>query len=686
MLYPARVRNRTLALALIACLVGACGAADEAPGRAEPPASASPPLEAARTTAPAEEPPAAKKSRPRGRPLPAFSGWTLDDQKLDVSQLIGKRLLVFFFNPEVREALPVSRAMNAIAGLRGRHNFEIVGVATGAERASAQDLAQREGLDFPIIDDSSAQIARRFGLRSPIALLGTDAEGYVTFGMGGFPTEDPRGIEEMLRKAMRLPGLDEAAGRPRAPDFSAEPIDRDESFALADHRGSPAVVIFFLHTCPHCHEALAFLKQTLAEMPEPQRPVIVGIELSGKTYSVRQQMREQGLDFLPVVFDRDGSIQAAYGVFGGVPDMFLIDRDGRIVARTQGWSPPKDEPLTRMRLARIAGTEIPMLLRTRGYSGNEACGVCHEAAYETWEFTTHASAYDTLVRHGSERDGECIGCHVVGYGEVGGFVDATETPELEDVGCETCHGRGGPHLSKDHVGRRDYSSLCVTCHDTKHSLGFDYAEFLPRVSHAANAHLLSLPPEEKRRVLAERGRPGGALLPTSARYVGSEACQSCHVPEFETWGASPHARSIDSLAAKGKTGEADCLSCHTTAFGRDGGFPVGGDVDAHADLARVGCESCHGPGGDHIGETAARFGTIVSLGDKCDSCVILQICGSCHDEANDPGFEFEVQEHIDRQRHGTTEPGTSRPKAPTAAAPGPGDRFAAAEEPGWSER
>jgi hypothetical protein len=74
-------------------------------------------------------------------------------------------------------------------------------------------------------------------------------------------------------------------------------------------------------------------------------------------------------------------------------------------------------------------------------------------------------------------------------------------------------------------------------------------------------------------------------------------------------------------------------------------------------LARVGCESCHGPGGNHIEEGTAKVGSIVSLADKCDSCVILQICGSCHDGANDPGFEFEVLDKIEAQKHGTIEPG-----------------------------
>ena len=43
--------------------------------------------------------------------------------------------------------------------------------------------------------------------------------------------------------------------------------------------------------------------------------------------------------------------------------------------------------------------------------------------------------------------------------------------------------------------------------------------------------------------------------------------------------------------------------------------------------------------------------------------MILQICGTCHDDANDPGFEFEVKKKIEKQRHGTLEPGTGKPKA-----------------------
>jgi len=661
------VRLRSLAFTLV--IAAACGSSSEEPRSA---AAAAPVETAAAEKAESQTPADEKKSkRPRGRPLPAFSGYTLDDEKLSVSDLIGKRLLIYFFNPEVKSSLPLTSAIATIAPLRGKHNFEILGIATGSSRDKALEYRSRHGIDYPVLDDSRAALARRFGLQSPVALMATDAEGYITFGMPAVMSEDAAVLEATLRKGMRLPDEADVAGetRPLAPGFTARRLDGEESFELASLEGKPTVLIFFLHTCPHCHESLLFLKQALEDMPETQRPSLIGIEVTGKSHAVRAAMKTEGIDYFPVLFDDDASIQASYGVFGGVPDIFLIDAGGRIAARSQGWAEQRQGPLLRMRLAQIAGAPVPMLLRPKGYSGSEVCGVCHTMEHETWSFTSHAGAYDTLVKHGAENDGECVSCHVVGFEKPGGFVDAQLTPDLEDVGCESCHGRGGPHLSPEFVVKNDYGEACVACHDTKHSLGFDYATFRPNISHTENAHLTTLPPEEKARRLAERGRPGGSLLPTNAEYVGSEACKSCHAAEFETWVASAHAQAGQTLDAEQKAGDADCLRCHTTAFDRPGGFPASGGLAVHADLGRVGCESCHGPGGEHVAPEAVKLGSILSLGDKCDSCVILQICGSCHDDANDPGFEFEVQDKIERQRHGTIEAGTGKPLGSSAGLP-----------------
>jgi hypothetical protein len=156
-----------------------------------------------------------------------------------------------------------------------------------------------------------------------------------------------------------------------------------------------------------------------------------------------------------------------------------------------------------------------------------------------------------------------------------------------------------------------------------------------------------------------------------ADFVGSDACRSCHPAEYATWASGAHAKAGATLAHAGKGSDASCLRCHTTGFGRAGGFASGDALSSEPDLGRVGCESCHGPGGDHVKDGSRKIGTILALGDKCDSCVILQICGSCHDEANDPGFEFEVEAKIDAQRHGTIEPGTGRPKGASARHPAP---------------
>jgi peroxiredoxin len=657
-----------LLLALIACdrpnTDAAATESDAASESAKPVAAEAPPP--AKKAAAESKPKAARKERP----LPAFSGFTLDGKKISVSELLGKRLMIFFFNPEVKSSETVAAAVGRVAAFRGDHNFQLLGISHGSNASTTRVFVAKQAFDFPIIDDSNATIARRLGLQVPNAVIGADSEGYVTFGMGQFPSggpDDARVIENMLRSSLRLPELasnsePELGTRPEAPNFEVGIMDSDETFELAAQRGKPVVLIFFLHTCPHCHEALAEIKRTLDEMPAANRPAIIGIELTGRTAPVREALSKLSLDFLPVGFDADGSILPAYGVFGGVPDTFLIDAQGRIAARIKGWREESDPALLRMRLAQLAGAQVPMLLRSKGYSGNEACSVCHESENATWMLTKHSRAFDTLVKHGEASNDECVSCHVVGFGEAGGFEGPNETPQLENVGCETCHGLGGPHLSPDFEKILDYTSVCVTCHDSKHSLGFDYDSFLPKISHAANKHVLLLPLEEKRRIMAERGARRSNLLPTSAKIVGSDACQSCHVAEYDFWLKRGHAGAGKSLEEKGSESDQACLACHTTGYGQDGGFPKSATLNEQADLGRVGCESCHGPGGDHVGEETQRIGTIVALGDKCDSCVILQICGGCHDDANDPGFEFEVQQKIDEGRHGTVEPGTGKPK------------------------
>jgi peroxiredoxin len=598
---------------------------------------------------PAEAQPAsATPARPRRRerPLPAHQGWSLDGKRLDFADFIGRRLLLFLFNPEVDEAGAVAPAVAAVATASNDENFAVLGVSHGSTPDATKAFLAKHDLHVPVLDDPSGRVVTLLGLQARVALVLVDAEGYLVRGSTRFPAgnADTTGlVESELRGWLRLPDASQVAvpelgERPLAPHFTAPRLDGGEPFDLAETRGRPLALIFFLHTCPHCHSALRALETALTAIPEAQRPVLVGVSIVDRAAAVRQSLKDEDLDFFPVVFDPGGEISRAYGAQASVPVVFLIDTEGRIVSRTEGWRDERDPPLLRMRLARLAGVGAPLLLHKSGFSGNEFCTACHESQHATWLLTKHATAFDTLVRHGAERNGECVGCHVVGFGKSGGYELDQTTPQLENVGCEACHGRGGPHLSPTYVEGQDYEAV--------------------------------LSAEEKRALLARQGRPG-ELLPTSAPFVGSAACRDCHGAEYETWSAQPHARALASLAAKGESANAECLGCHTTGYEAEGGFPAGGSADLHPGLVGVGCESCHGPGGDHVADGARRIGTIVSLGDKCDSCVILKICGGCHDDANDPGFEFEVQEKIDLQRHGSIEPGTGKPKASRGAAVDP---------------
>ena len=620
-----------------------------------------------------DKPKSTKADRARGeRPLPAFSGRTLSGTKLSMSSMIGKRVLFFFFNPELKEAGIVADALAQVSKLSKSHNFEIVGVGVGSDTAQVRSFSKKHGFDFPVIDDSNARITKLLRIPGPLFVIGADSEGYMTFALPGFDTSGPDAVTQIanrVKESLRIQTAANVAGplidHPKAPTFTTNDIN-GKPFDLASLKGRPIVLIFFLHTCPHCHHALAFFRDQIEKLPKDSQPALVGVSLQNRPSAVRNALADLNLDFFVPLADPSQEILQSYGVASGVPDISLIDSEGRIIYRSSGWRDDRDPALMRMYLAKIAGERIPMLLSKKGFAGNDVCTVCHTEQAATWELTKHAQAYATLVTHGEERDGECVSCHVVGFDQPGGFSFAHPETYLENVGCESCHGRGGPHLSPNFLADGGYESACVQCHDKKHSLGFDFAQFVPHVSHAVIA---SMTPEERAEKFGENARLSRPLLPTTADYVGSQACQTCHESEFSTWSQSPHAHAVKTLLKEDHAGDAQCLTCHTTGYGRPGGFPEDGQVAAHADLASVGCESCHGPGGDHVPQSAPKFGTILSLGDKCDSCVILQICGTCHDEDNDPNFTFEVQEHIDRQRHGTTEAGTSKPLGPTAALP-----------------
>lgn len=117
------------------------------------------------------------------------------------------------------------------------------------------------------------------------------------------------------------------------------------------------------------------------------------------------------------------------------------------------------------------------------YVGDRACVSCHKPATRFWKKTVHAQAWKTLVEVGKEAHDDCVSCHVTGFGEVGGS-SLGHTRGLQDVQCEVCHGPGSIHVEKKgketpFAGRlQTPESVCVHCHNEKHSDTFQYQAYL----------------------------------------------------------------------------------------------------------------------------------------------------------------------------------------------------------------
>ena len=126
-------------------------------------------------------------------------------------------------------------------------------------------------------------------------------------------------------------------------------------------------------------------------------------------------------------------------------------------------------------------TAIPLAGTT--YAGAEKCAECHQPFLEQWESTRHADALASLEDVGKASDPECIVCHVVGYGEKGGFFSRETTPKLANVQCESCHGLNREHINDFSPMRPVKEPVCKICHTKENSPEFDYPVYLKKIKH-----------------------------------------------------------------------------------------------------------------------------------------------------------------------------------------------------------
>ncbi|HUT53670.1 MAG TPA: cytochrome c family protein [bacterium] len=163
------------------------------------------------------------------------------------------------------------------------------------------------------------------------------------------------------------------------------------------------------------------------------------------------------------------------------------------------------------------------------------------------------------------------------------------------------------------------------------------------------------------------------------KYVGAEKCKNCHSSaakgdQYGNWKKEKHAVAVETLStdkakeagkAKGVADPATdpkCLKCHVTAYSEPAGMK-----DPKFDPKQgVQCESCHGPGGNHVkarlmaaaneeegdvfgggGDDKPKQIPAGEINAKPDA----KVCTTCHNSESPSYKEFKYDEFVKKIAH-----------------------------------
>jgi peroxiredoxin len=134
----------------------------------------------------------------------------------------------------------------------------------------------------------------------------------------------------------------------KAPAFHAVDLHTNRPASLADYRGKVVLVNVWATWCLPCRVEMPSLERLHRKLAGTDfRVVSVSVDREDSTV-VNAFLHELGLTF-DALHDRSGAIQEIYQTTG-VPESFLIDRDGVIVKKVIGaaeWDGPVNETLIR---------------------------------------------------------------------------------------------------------------------------------------------------------------------------------------------------------------------------------------------------------------------------------------------------------------------------------------------------
>jgi predicted CXXCH cytochrome family protein len=256
---------------------------------------------------------------------------------------------------------------------------------------------------------------------------------------------------------------------------------------------------------------------------------------------------------------------------------------------------------------------------------------------------------DFWTRVGRNADLACYGCHATGQRIV---VEGVSPAGLTlpgsrwvepGVGCEGCHGPGGPHVDAARTGRADSQSLkmrtagpalvdgCAACHGLRDVLASPFSDapaqrYGGAIYDAAEPLMTAASNFEFHEAFFDDLRPATyqqeaiAFSQSGCARKGGLTCNACH---------DPHSGAPSPALSAGDGGDALCATCHekTAALGRrhtlhDTRAPGGRCLDCH--MASIVRGPARLPARDHsLAPPVAEPGKIPAA------------CAACHSGAKD---------------------------------------------------
>ncbi|MBF0103937.1 MAG: redoxin domain-containing protein [Deltaproteobacteria bacterium] len=452
-----------------------------------------------------------------------FGAQMLDGALFDSARYQDQRLILGFFSIKHKDAMDMLIALKKLKPFEQKYNFKIFLVNIDYnDRDKIGDFLKIQQIDFPVIlEDAALKIAERFNVEHEVCLVGLSAKDHKpSFGIKRYAFSGMAGGEKIfldyLRENLSIKAYDarhpELGTRPAAPEFTAKTVDGKE-IKLSSYRGKAVIVLFFSPRCPHCQHEMKFLNEKI--YPEFKLKGLEVIAVSAVALEGEEKKLYDSFKYTwPIIADPKREIRKLFSDEGAVPENFVIDRQGLIRLHGTGYSENMDNNYLTL-LRDILGIQNQPQLDEKKYSGVDACAICHQKEYTSWAVTRHARAWRTLEIRGEDVNPACVGCHTVGFNTEGGFKSIKNPktgeeivrvpPWFQNVTCENCHDRGGPHVSKkDKTAQKEATKKsCVSCHTPKFSPDFDLEKSLVKINHSDANAVMQMSLEDRVKLLEE---------------------------------------------------------------------------------------------------------------------------------------------------------------------------------------